>query len=453
MSKADDAQRKGRNKAEGRRKLTDGSRLLSPWKVYQTLSTPTGAALETGGAEQKQALEYTGVARTIPQTAELNAAIRALEIAVKAGKQSLTVRTDSQFMIDCMTKWISGWKKNGWLLRKRGIGGKQESNRDDLVRLDYLCSQIPNLKWEFVRAHQKLDMGNEWADRLAKAGAEKHCTTEMLHKNDVYIDGCCLQNGTGDAVAGIGVYWSEGSPWNVTERVLSSYGVTNNKAEILAAIRAVGQAIEQNFTILNVHTDSLFLVQCMTEWIPKWIKNGWIKSDGDSVKNKEELNKLYNLSQQLKIHWIHVRREVKAHFGIHGNEIADRLAKEAVYKHRVLKVYVVGKETSYEIQSDHPNLQKTQRLDSTNASRSEFRAVIDLIRLIDSIESMGECEVWVSQGYVYNCLSKWLIGWHKNGKWLTKSGSPVRNKDLLSEIAGLLDQTTTRIVWKLGVRK
>jgi len=58
------------------------------------------------------------------------------------------------------------------------------------------------------------------------------------------------------------------------------------------------------------------------------MKNGWKLSDGQPVKNKEDLEKLMAVMKGVDIKWSYV----KAHCGIHGNEEADRLAVEGAQK-------------------------------------------------------------------------------------------------------------------------
>lgn len=67
-----------------------------------------------------------------------------------------------------------------------------------------------------------------------------------------------------------------------------------------------------------------------TGWISGWKKNGWVKKDGESVKNVEEVKRLHKEilihckgGSSLTFKW------VKSHSGVVGNERADFLANEA----------------------------------------------------------------------------------------------------------------------------
>lgn len=82
----------------------------------------------------------------------------------------------------------------------------------------------------------------------------------------VYTDGACFSNGAYGARAGIGVYWGDDHPLNVAEPV---YGrQTNNTAEIQAATRAMKIAASNGIRKLLIITDSKFLIDSVTKWMP-----------------------------------------------------------------------------------------------------------------------------------------------------------------------------------------
>ncbi|NP_001272445.1 ribonuclease H1 [Falco peregrinus] len=142
----------------------------------------------------------------------------------------------------------------------------------------------------------------------------------------VYTDGCCSGNGRNRARAGIGVYWGPGHPLNTSERLPGRQ--TNQRAEIHAACKAIEQAKSQNIRKLIIYTDSKFTINGITSWVDNWKTNGWRTSSGGSVINKEDFERLDNLSKDIEIQWMHV----PGHAGFHGNEEADRLAREGASK-------------------------------------------------------------------------------------------------------------------------
>ncbi|NXI66135.1 RNH1 Ribonuclease, partial [Anseranas semipalmata] len=142
----------------------------------------------------------------------------------------------------------------------------------------------------------------------------------------VYTDGCCSGNGRNRARAGIGVYWGPGHPLNISERLPGRQ--TNQRAEIHAACKAIEQAKSQNIKKLLIYTDSKFTINGITSWVDNWKTNGWRTSSGGSVINKEDFERLDNLSKGIEIQWMHV----PGHAGFQGNEEADRLAREGASK-------------------------------------------------------------------------------------------------------------------------
>lgn len=129
----------------------------------------------------------------------------------------------------------------------------------------------------------------------------------------VYTDGSCIGNGQKNAKAGIGIYIPD-SGVRIGERLPGEQ--TNQRAEIYAVIRA----LEIDPRDLEIHTDSMYVVKAMTEWIFNWKNNGYKK-----VKNKDLFVRLDDLMRGRGIKFVHVR----AHTGIVGNEIADQLARNA----------------------------------------------------------------------------------------------------------------------------
>lgn len=141
----------------------------------------------------------------------------------------------------------------------------------------------------------------------------------------VYTDGSCSNNGYHNAQAGIGIYFGDQHPLNVTAR-LDGHPQTNNRAEIQAATKAIQIAITNGIKKLTVNTDSHYLIKAMNQWIQTWEQNGWRDYNGQCVKNEHDfrkLNKILNDNSWMDVEWCYV----PAHEGHKGNEQADRLAK------------------------------------------------------------------------------------------------------------------------------
>ncbi len=139
----------------------------------------------------------------------------------------------------------------------------------------------------------------------------------------VHTDGACTANGKVGARAGVGVWWGDNSPSNLSRPVTGGRH-TNNTAEIQAATLAIAQARGLGISKLDIHTDSQFTINCVTKWMRNWKCNNWQTADKKPVKNREDLEALDRemAKGQLLLRWTHVR----GHSGIYGNEQADRLA-------------------------------------------------------------------------------------------------------------------------------
>lgn len=103
-----------------------------------------------------------GEAQTTNNRMELLAAISALE-ALKA-PSSVTLWTDSNYVKDGITKWIHGWKRNGW----RTADKKAVKNAELWQRLDD-AGRRHEIAWYWVKGHAG-HPENERADALAREG-------------------------------------------------------------------------------------------------------------------------------------------------------------------------------------------------------------------------------------------------------------------------------------------
>jgi ribonuclease HI len=135
----------------------------------------------------------------------------------------------------------------------------------------------------------------------------------------IYTDGACTGN-PGPGGWGIVVYFDDGS---IHEMGDSSQYTTNNKMEMQAAIAALEFfKLSRQTQPITLYTDSEYLINSITKWMPGWKKKGWKKSDGNPVQNQDLLEILDQLNSRL-IQWQHVR----GHSGNIGNERCDVIAR------------------------------------------------------------------------------------------------------------------------------
>lgn len=187
--------------------------------------------------------------------------------------------------------------------------------------------RIPGVYTTWDIAKEQVDgfKGAQFKSFSSKKEAEEYIdmTTYTITSNtearciNAWTDGACSNNGSDDARAGIGVFFGDSDPRNLSERFVLSRP-TNQRAEIYAVIRLLEIEPEGN---IMVHTDSMYCINAMTDWIHSWLKNNW---KNNTVTNRDLFERLYNLISNRRgtVKFKHVN----GHQGIHGNEMADRLA-------------------------------------------------------------------------------------------------------------------------------
>jgi ribonuclease HI len=115
-----------------------------------------GAIIRSGGREKELS---GGEPLTTNNRMELLAAIRALQALKRPC--TVTVHTDSIYLRDGITKWVHGWKRNGWKTADR----KPVKNAE--LWQELIEAAAPHrIGWEWVRGHAG-HPENERADRLA----------------------------------------------------------------------------------------------------------------------------------------------------------------------------------------------------------------------------------------------------------------------------------------------
>ncbi|AJC45673.1 MULTISPECIES: ribonuclease HI [Xanthomonas] len=133
---------------------------------------------------------------------------------------------------------------------------------------------------------------------------------------DIHTDGACLGNpGPGG--------WAALLRYKGLEREVAGAEAhtTNNRMELMAAIMALETLNEPCQIVL--HTDSQYVRQGITEWMPGWVRRQWKTAGGDPVKNRDLWERLHAAAQRHTIDW----RWVKGHNGDPDNERVDQLAR------------------------------------------------------------------------------------------------------------------------------
>ena len=135
---------------------------------------------------------------------------------------------------------------------------------------------------------------------------------------EIYTDGACKGNpGPGG--------WGAIIRYGKHEKELSGgeRNTTNNRMEMMAAIRALDTLIEPCHVLL--YTDSSYVKDGITKWVDGWKRNGWQTASKKPVRNADLWHELIGAVARHTVEW----HWVKGHAGHPENERADRLASNA----------------------------------------------------------------------------------------------------------------------------
>jgi ribonuclease HI len=136
----------------------------------------------------------------------------------------------------------------------------------------------------------------------------------------IYTDGACAGN-PGPGGWGAIILDEEENQISLSGKEKST---TNNRMELMAPIMALKKI--KNNSEITIYTDSTYLKDGITIWINNWKKNGWKGANKKPIKNKDLWVLLSKLTEKKSIVW----NWVKSHSGNKYNELADKLATEAI---------------------------------------------------------------------------------------------------------------------------
>jgi ribonuclease HI len=145
----------------------------------------------------------------------------------------------------------------------------------------------------------------------------------MTPKVVIYTDGACSGN-PGPGGWGAVMFWGE----TVKEIHGGEPVTTNNRMELMAAIQAL-ETLKRPCRV-ELHTDSQYVKNGITQWISAWKARGWKTAGRDPVKNEDLWKRLDQARLRHDVDW----RWIKGHAGHEHNERADALARRAIAEMR-----------------------------------------------------------------------------------------------------------------------
>ncbi len=277
-------------------------------------------------------------------------------------------------------------------------------------------------------------------------GPDTLCDT-ISPQVDVYTDGGCDPNpGPGG--------WGAVIRWGDREWVLNGNdpATTNNRMELhaAAAVLALLEGLLGRCQV-NLHTDSQYLRQGITEWIDGWVGRGWRTGDKRPVKNQDLWRVLHRLTQAHDVTW----HWLKGHAGHPLNERADQLATQALRALRRLQLAPRKPDAPDISQSADDSRSAVEicvkascrgaqgqggwgavlRMDERTKSLSGGEATTTSNAMLiqgatEALRALTKpCRVtlYSNADYLIKGASLWVEGWQARG-WQTRDGKPVANR-------------------------
>lgn len=279
---------------------------------------------------------------------------------------------------------------------------------------------------------------------------------------EIYTDGGCDPNpGSGGwgAVLRSGPHHAELSGYAPTS--------TNNRMELTAAIEALSVLKEPSD--VDLYTDSQYLQRGISEWLPGWVRRGWVRANGRPVENADLWKELVVQAERHTINW----RWLRGHQGHRWNERADALATRAL-RSKGKRLEQAGRQSPNRDKAwlERPQAAETEAPDlrrydlycracalgsgpapagyaallvGPDGGASELlngspRATADQMHLEAAIAGLralpepSTITIHIPSKYVIEGATRWLGNWERNG-WRTTSGGSLKNRELWLELA------------------
>jgi len=147
----------------------------------------------------------------------------------------------------------------------------------------------------------------------------------------IFCDGACSGNGTRNAVGGWAwAFWigeAAGDPDCSDSAKLEAPPIaTNQRAELKALLESLRWAAAHPEYSITIYTDSMYAINCTTNWGPGWKRKGWKRDSGEPLQNLDLIKPLVDLWKPC---WTlqHVRgHQTGSGPLVHGNNWVDRAA-------------------------------------------------------------------------------------------------------------------------------
>jgi ribonuclease HI len=209
---------------------------------------------------------------------------------------------------------------------------------------------------------------------------------------------------------------------------------------------------------ITLYTDSKYLKQGLTEWLPGWQQRGWRTSSKEAVKNQALWQALVAEIGHHQIEW----KWVKGHAGNRWNDRADELARSMLPEttlplddetaiHIFTAASYLGKQKSggWGVVLRYQNHLKTLNGSERNTSANRMH-LLAAINGLEAVKKSLPIHLYTAADYVRDGITKWVNAWQRQ-QWQTKSGKPVSHRELWEHLLALTE--THEVQWHLATKE
>jgi ribonuclease HI len=266
----------------------------------------------------------------------------------------------------------------------------------------------------------------------------------------IYTDGACRPNPGPGGWGAVLLFEGRRRP---VDLFASAARTTNNRMELTAAIEAL-KSLPAPHRVALV-TDSTYLKNGITQWLPVWTRQQWQKKDRTPVKNQDLWQALAGSLQLHTVSW----HWVKGHAGDKWNERADALARMAfenrslpLSDHGAIHIFTAvsldGKSGTGGWCAVLRYRRRTRVLTGTEDNSTGNR--LHLLAAVEALAAVRRplpIHLYTHSGYLRDGATRWIRRWAAEG-WQTAEGRAVRNRDLWQRIGPLCKRS--RVRWHIA---
>lgn len=193
---------------------------------------------------------------------------------------------------------------------------------------------------------------------------------------------------------------------------------TNNEMELKAVVEAL-KVIVPKKVLVEIYTDSKYVVEGANGWVFGWAKNGWVTKAKTDVLNKDLWQELLPLLGKVEIVW----HKIPGHSGLAGNERADVIASTFAEK-GTFDLYT-GAQADYGHDIHDTSYDETKAKDRSDARKRQNQKAYSYVSAVDGAilihQTWAECEARVKG---------------KKGARFKKSLDAQNEKEIVRELGG-----------------